>query len=45
MSKTTQRRYEAFEYKEKEKAVLTTKQYLVYSYLMSISKWNWKENE
>lgn len=45
MSKSTQRRYEALEYNKNKKAKLTTKQYLVYSYLMSISKWNAKETE
>ena len=45
MSKSAQRRYEALEYNKNKKAKLTTKQYLVYSYLMSISKWNAKDNE
>lgn len=44
MSKSTQRRYEALEYQSKP-AILTQKQYLVYSYLISLSKWNSQENE
>ena len=44
MSKSTQRRYEALDY-EVQKSRLTTKQYLVYSYLLSISKWNAEDNE
>lgn len=40
MSKSTQRRFEALKYRTETKAKLTTKQYLVYSFLISISKWN-----
>ena len=45
MLKTTQRRFEALEYLKNKKTKLTTKQYLVYSYLMSMSWWNAKDKE
>lgn len=38
--KNSDRAYESLLYKSKRSAKLTVKQYLVYSYLMSISKWN-----
>lgn len=44
MGKSTQRRCEALEYSSKP-AILTAKQYLVYTYLLSVSKWNSAENE
>lgn len=37
---STQRCFEALSYQLKQKAKLTEKQFLVYSYLVSISKWN-----
>lgn len=40
MGKSQDRLFEALNYGKGEKAKLTTKQYLVYSYLMSISKWD-----
>lgn len=40
MSKSQDRLFEALNYGKGEKAKLTAKQYLVYSYLMSISKWD-----
>lgn len=40
-----ERDFEALDYGAKQKASLTEKQYLVYSYLMSISKWNATEKE
>lgn len=45
MLKSQSRLFEALNYGSKEKSKLTTKQYLVYSYLMSISKWNPKRRE
>lgn len=43
MSKSTTRNFEALE--ENRKAKLTAKQYMVYSYLISLSKWNAKDKE
>lgn len=43
--KSSDRAYESLIYKSKRSAKLTVKQYLVYSYLMSISKWNAKDHE
>lgn len=40
-----QRQVEALSYEDKEKSVLTTKQYFVYAYLLSISKWNANRKE
>jgi hypothetical protein len=40
MYKNQERDFEALDYGKEEKAKLTAKQYLVYSYLMSISKWD-----
>lgn len=40
-----QRKVEALSYENGEKSVLTTKQYLVYAYLLSISKWNANRKE
>jgi hypothetical protein len=40
MGKSQDRLFEALNYGKGEKAKLTTKQYLVYSYLISISKWD-----
>ena len=40
MSRSQERDFEALDYGSKNKIKLTAKQYLVYSYLMSISKWN-----
>lgn len=45
MSKSQDRLFEALDYGKGEKAKLTTKQYLVYSYLMSISKWDAHDKE
>lgn len=45
MTKSTERYYEAIDYGKKQKAKLTKKQYLVYSYLMSMSKWNAQRRE
>lgn len=45
MSKSQDRLFEALNYGKGEKAKLTTKQYLVYSYLMSISKWDALDKE
>lgn len=36
----TQRYYKTIPYEKHEKGPLTEKQYLVYAYLLSISKWN-----
>ena len=43
--KSKQRDFEALKYEKHEKACLTAKQYLVYSYLMSISKWDAQNKE
>lgn len=43
--KAQDRLFEALNYGKGEKARLTVKQYLVYSYLMSISKWNGQGKE
>lgn len=43
MSKSTTRNFEALE--EDRKSKLTAKQYMVYSYLISLSKWNAKDKE
>ena len=40
MAKNKDRYFEALDIKKKQRAKLTPKQYLVYSYLVSISKWN-----
>lgn len=40
-----QRQVEALSYEDKEKSVLTTKQYFVYAYLLSVSKWNANRKE
>lgn len=45
MKKAQSRWYEALDYEQKVKASLSAKQYLVYSYLLSISKWNSQERE
>lgn len=45
MGKSQERLFEALNYGKSEKAKLTTKQYLVYSYLMSISKWDAQDRE
>lgn len=45
MSKSQDRLFEALNYGKGEKAKLTAKQYLVYSYLMSISKWDSQDKE
>lgn len=45
MSKSQERLFEALDYGKGEKAKLTTKQYLVYSFLMSISKWDANNKE
>lgn len=45
MGKSQDRLFEAINYGVGEKAILTTKQYLVYSYLMSISKWDSADKE
>lgn len=45
MSKSQDRLFEALNYGGGQKAKLTTKQYLVYSYLMSISKWDAQDKE
>lgn len=45
MKKSEERNFEALDYGKKKKAKLTNKQYLVYSYLMSISKWDSKNKE
>ena len=40
MAKNKDRYFEALDMKKRQRAKLTPKQYLVYSYLVSISKWN-----
>jgi hypothetical protein len=40
MAKNKDRYFEALDMKKRQWAKLTPKQYLVYSYLVSISKWN-----
>lgn len=45
MGKSQERLFEALNYGKGQKAKLTTKQYLVYSYLMSISKWDAQDRE
>lgn len=35
-----ERYFRVLDYEKKEKSPLTEKQYLVYAYLLSISKWN-----
>lgn len=45
MSKSQDRWFEALDYQKKIKSTLTAKQYLVYSYLLSISKWNPQDKE
>lgn len=45
MSKSTTRNYEVLSYGEKGNSKLTVKQYLVYSYLMSLSKWDAQRRE
>lgn len=45
MGKSQDRLFEALNYGKGEKAKLTTKQYLVYSYLISISKWDAQDKE
>lgn len=45
MIKSTQRRFEALDYSKTKKIKLTTKQYFVYAYLMSLSWWNAKDKE
>lgn len=45
MPKSQDRLFEALNYGKGEKAKLTAKQYLVYSYLMSISKWDSQDKE
>ena len=45
MSKSQDRWFEALDYQKKIKSTLTAKQYLVYSYLLSVSKWNPQDKE
>ena len=45
LGKSQERLFEALNYGKIEKAKLTTKQYLVYSYLMSVSKWDALDKE
>lgn len=45
MKRVEQRDFEALDYGRQAKAKLTAKQYLVYSYLMSISKWDSQDKE
>ena len=45
LGKSQERLFEALNYGKTEKAKLTTKQYLVYSYLMSVSKWDAQDKE
>ena len=45
MSKSQDRLFEALNYGKGQKAKLTNKQYLVYSYLMSVSKWDSLDRE
>ena len=45
LGKSQERLFEALNYGKIEKAKLTTKQYLVYSYLMSVSKWDAQDKE
>ena len=45
MPKSQERLFEALSYGKDEKAKLTKKQYLVYSYLVSISKWDAQDRE
>ena len=40
LAKNKDRYFEALDMKKRQRAKLTAKQYLVYSYLVSISKWN-----
>lgn len=40
-----QRKVEALSYEAEEKSILTSKQYLVYAYLLSVSKWNAERKE
>ena len=45
MGKTTTRNFEALTYGEEGGSNLTVKQYLVYSYLLSLSKWDAQKRE
>lgn len=45
MSKSTQRYFESLNREKKQRATLTHKQYLVYTYLITLSKWNARDKE
>lgn len=45
MGKSTKRNFEVLDYQQRRAATLTVKQYLVYSYLISISKWDAERRE